>query len=356
MKSVFVKKLVQIKNSVKFATALAKSKALGKRMPIMVSLHVTNRCNLRCPHCYANYDNRFGDPPPDFTTEEIERYIDDLYRLGMRWLTLLGGEPLLRRDIGRIIRHAKRKGILVDLVTNGYLLPEKLEEILPVDFICLSIEGDEAQHDWARNTPGAYRAILRALEALKDRGPKIRLHATLLRSNIEGIRHLSELAKRYDAEFGYSQVIVHEYNDSPEVRFSEEELRSFWRRLRENRATATSCYNSGFVLDYIADWPTEYRKLIRDSEDTKKYPGFDFLKCQYGERYCYIDSEGYMYRCIVGGVKSGPNIREVGVEVAWEQLAERSCEACSYIQHIEVNSLLNMKIKSIIKGIKYIIF
>ncbi len=321
----------------------------------MVSFHVTNRCNMRCPYCYANPDNRFDNPPPDFTTEEIERAIDDLYDLGMRWLTILGGEPMLRDDIGRIIRHAKSKGMLVEIVTNGYFVPKKLDEILPVDFVCLSIEGDEEQHDRARGTPGSYRAVIRALEALEGREPKIRLHATLLHSNIDGIERLSELAKRYGAEFGYSQVIVHEYNDTPEVRFSDNELRGFWEKLCDSKAQGHPCYNSDAVLEYISNWPTEYRRIIEKPEEFDEFPQFEFLRCQYGQRYVYIDSEGYMFRCIVRGVKNGPNIKEIGVKQAWEQLAEQPCVSCSYIQHIEVNSVLNLGLKSVLKGAKYIL-
>jgi len=350
-----LRRLAQIKNAAKFATGIIKSKALGRRMPLMVSFHVTNRCNLRCPYCYSNPDNRFSKPPPDFTTEEIERAIDDLYALGMRWLTILGGEPMLRDDIGQIVHHAKRKGMLVEIVTNGFLVPDKIDEILPVDFVCLSIEGDEEQHDRARATPGSYRTVIKALEAIEGRGPRIRLHATLLRSNIDGLDHLSELARRFGAEFGYSQVIVHDYNDTPEVQFTDDELRSFWKRLRDFKAQGRPCYNSDFVLDYISNWPVDYRRIIENTEEFGDFPDFDFLRCQYGQRYVYIDSEGYMYRCIVRGIKNGPNIKEAGVKQAWEQLADQPCVSCSYIQHIEVNSVLNLGIKSVLKGVRYIL-
>lgn len=349
------RKIEQFKNAAKLGAGILQSIALDKRMPLMVSFHVTNRCNLRCPYCYANFENRFDKPPEDFSTEELERYIDDLYDLGMRWLTILGGEPLLRDDIGRIISRAKSKGMLVELVTNGYFVPKKIDEILPVDFVCLSIEGSEEQHDRARDMRGSYQAIIRALEALKGRGPKIRLHATLLRTTQDGFDHLSELAKRYDAEFGYSQVIVHDYNASSEVKFSDEELRSFWRRLRDAKASGHPCYNSEFVLDYISKWPASYRTILKDEKDFSNYPAFKFLRCQYGRRYCYIDSEGYMYPCIVRGISNGPNIRDIGVKEAWKKLGDEPCAACSYIQHIEVNSLLNLHYKSLLKGVKYIV-
>jgi len=349
------RKTAQFKNSAKLGAGILKSMALRKRMPLMVSFHVTNRCNMRCPYCYANYDERFENPPPDFTTEECLDIIDDFYRLGMRWLTILGGEPLLRNDIGVIVRHAKSKGVLVEIVTNGYFVKKRLDDILPVDFVCLSVEGDEEQHDRARNTPGSYRAIIDALETLKGRGPKLRLHATLLKSTIGGFDHIAELARKYGAEFGYSQVIAHDYNRTPDIDFSDDELRDFWRKLRRSKSRGLPCYNSDFVLDYISNWPAPYRKILKTEKEFDDYPGFRFLKCMYGNRYCYLDSEGFMYPCIVRGIKNGPNIREVGVEEAWKKLADEPCASCSYIQHVEVNSLLGLNLKSVIKGAKYIL-
>lgn len=350
------RQIAQIKNAFGLGLGIMKSKALGRRTPLMTSFHVTGRCNLRCPYCYANYDGRFENPPPDLSGEEILDAVDELHELGMRWLTVLGGEPMLRDDIGRIIRHAKAKGILVELVTNGHLVPRKLEDVIPADFVCVSIEGDRERHDRARDMAGSYDTAVRALEALRGKGPLLRIHATLLRSTLDGgMEHLARLAEKYDAQFGYSQVIVHDYNDTEEVRFEDDELRDFWKRLARFKASGAPCYNSGFVLDYISRWPVGYREIIGDERRFGKHPDFEFIPCQYGRRYCYIDSEGFMYRCIVRGIKNGPNIKEVGVKAAWEALGERPCAACSYIQHIEVNALLNMSPGSVIKGARYIL-
>jgi len=350
------RRIERIRNASGLGLGIMKSKGLDRRMPLMVSFHVTGRCNLRCPYCYANYDDRFETPPPDFSTGEILSVIDELHGLGTRWLTVLGGEPMLRDDIGRIIRHAKGRGMLVELVTNGHLVPRKLEEVVPADFVCVSIEGDPGQHDRARGRSGSYETAVRALEALKGKGPRLRIHATLLRSTLDGgMEHLAKLARKYDAQFGYSQVIVHDYNDSREVRFSDDELRDFWKSLKRFKKNGAPCYNSDFVLDYVSRWPLGYREVIRDRREFGKHPGFEFLQCLYGRRYCYIDSEGYMYRCIVGGVKNGPNIKEVGVARAWEELGAQPCVACSYIQHIEVNAVLDMNPKSVIKGARYIL-
>ena len=55
----------------RFAKQIIMSKILKKRIPIIVSFHITNKCNLRCRYCYANFDGRFDSKIPDFTTSEV---------------------------------------------------------------------------------------------------------------------------------------------------------------------------------------------------------------------------------------------------------------------------------------------
>jgi molybdenum cofactor biosynthesis enzyme MoaA len=61
--------------------------------------------------------------------DQIKALIDELHDTGMFRLNLVGGEPLLRRDIGRIIEYTREKGIDCAMTTNGSLVLEKLEEL-----------------------------------------------------------------------------------------------------------------------------------------------------------------------------------------------------------------------------------
>ena len=84
--------------------------AIKKRVPLIVNYQVTTLCNLRCIYCYA--DLHSPKEERDLSTAEIFREIDELYGLGTRWIRLMGGEPLMRDDIGAIIDYIKKKVFL----------------------------------------------------------------------------------------------------------------------------------------------------------------------------------------------------------------------------------------------------
>ena len=68
-------------------------KALGLGIPISVHLDITYRCNERCVHCYLDHDDH-----GEMTTLEIKDILNQLSEAGVFFLTLSGGEGLMRRD------------------------------------------------------------------------------------------------------------------------------------------------------------------------------------------------------------------------------------------------------------------
>lgn len=89
----------------------------SSRHPVFAHLVLTRRCNLACTYC-SEFDN-FSNPVP---TEEMIRRVDLLAALGTTAITLTGPETLLPPDLEKIIEHIRRRGLMVVMVTNGYLL------------------------------------------------------------------------------------------------------------------------------------------------------------------------------------------------------------------------------------------
>jgi len=109
---------------------------LRSNVPISVNFSVTDRCNFNCTHC--DIPKRGSK---ELTTEEIFTIVDALDKAGTMRISLYGGEPLMRQDIGQIIDYIKSKKIIVNIVTNGALLKQKIDEIKNLDFILLSYDG-----------------------------------------------------------------------------------------------------------------------------------------------------------------------------------------------------------------------
>src|SRR3981081_2528392 len=94
-------------------------KALGLGIPISVHLDITYRCNERCVHCYLDHEDH-----GEMTTAEIKDILNQLSDAGVFFLTLSGGEVLMRRDFFEIVEHARRLLFNVKLKTNGVMIRE----------------------------------------------------------------------------------------------------------------------------------------------------------------------------------------------------------------------------------------
>ena len=127
-------------------------------------LHLTDRCNLRCIHCYVGEGTERG-PDPD--ADKIHALIDELADIGGRSITLSGGEPLLHRDWPDIVGHAGER-LKVTLNTNGTLVTEpvarQLAQVRP--YVQVSLDGpDPETHDAVRGE-GTFASALRGIRAL----------------------------------------------------------------------------------------------------------------------------------------------------------------------------------------------
>src|SRR6202795_4439016 len=96
------------------------AKALKLGIPLSVQLDLTYRCNERCVHCYLDHEDH-----GEMTTSEIRDLLDQLAEAGVFFLTLSGGEILMRKDFFEILEYARSKMFCVKLKTNGVLIGEK---------------------------------------------------------------------------------------------------------------------------------------------------------------------------------------------------------------------------------------
>ena len=110
---------------------------------------ITGRCNLNC--CYCKWKDQRQTAELD--TAAVKDLIDQMRRAGVRLISFTGGEPLVRSDIGEIIRHVKRHGLVCKLNSNGMLLEQRLEDIRPLDLLQISVDGPPDVQDALRR-PG----------------------------------------------------------------------------------------------------------------------------------------------------------------------------------------------------------
>ena len=96
------------------------AKITKKRIPIRLDLNVTKYCNLRCKYCYVDFEDLKNKP--EISAQKWNQLLTDMQSQGTRTLRLMGGEPLIRQDIGKIIDHAHKLKMIIEVNTNGYFV------------------------------------------------------------------------------------------------------------------------------------------------------------------------------------------------------------------------------------------
>ena len=329
------------------ALKILKGRLTNKRIPASVVLCVTNRCNLRCAYCYAEYYDRHTE----FTTGQILSLIDELYEMGTRHISLNGGEALMRDDIEIIVDKINAKNILCQLTTNGLLVKEKINVLKKVDSLCVSLDGNKKSTDLNRGA-GAYDRIIEAIECLNDNKIKFYTNAVLTKNNKNAVDEVMELAGKYGFRAQFSLL---REEDSPDkaIGLSDEESREIYGKILKYK-------KAGLPILFLRDsyenafrWPFPYNKLMISGESAE---GYKPIKCYMKSFSCHIEANGLVYPCIVLVNKfKALNFLEVGFKKAWEHMANNDCKACYNTCCGDVNLIFGFRLNSLWEASRVII-
>ena len=183
---------MKLKNKISAVVSIIKVKFFKRKIPLAVSWSLTNRCNYRCKYC-----NVWEIKSKELTTKQIFSVIDELAKMGTQRMSLIGGEPLLRKDIGKIINYCKKYDFHVTLSSNGTLISKRIKEIKGTDLLKISFDGPEKIHDFMRQE-GSYLDVLRAIKVAKNNSIKVMLITTLTKYNLNYVDFILETAKKFD--------------------------------------------------------------------------------------------------------------------------------------------------------------
>lgn len=114
--------------------------------PSTCQFTITNVCNARCGFCNFAYDKLPREDRRTVSLEDACQAMDILHRNGIRFMVFTGGEPMVHRDHLEILRHARDKGMVAMIVTNGSgLLPERVDRLAEAGLRVAIISIDAAQ-------------------------------------------------------------------------------------------------------------------------------------------------------------------------------------------------------------------
>lgn len=141
--------------------------------PLVVGLFTTNRCNLRCSICSIWRDRKQAD----LGYERLKKLVDAVTP-GCCYFSFSGGEPLLVKEIDRMIAYAAGKVPYVHLVSNGLAVDRETVLCLRkagLSEISFSLDGERDWHNRARGSEKSYDAVIEAVRLVKKHGPEIEI-------------------------------------------------------------------------------------------------------------------------------------------------------------------------------------
>jgi 12,18-didecarboxysiroheme deacetylase len=241
------------------------------KKPVVV-WNCTQRCNLKCVHCYAQSEDR--DYAGEMSTEEAKVMIDDLAEFGAPVLLFSGGEPTIRKDLLELMHYAKSKGMRVVISTNGTLITsERAKEFADVglSYVGVSLDGGKETHDEFRGLPGSFDKALAGIRNSRDAGIKVGLRMTINKRNWQDIPEIFKVMREENIPRACFYHLVYTGRGSELMKedLDHEETRKAVRLIMDH---TKAMFDDGLepeilTVDNHADGPFVYMELLKEDPE-----------------------------------------------------------------------------------------
>jgi MoaA/NifB/PqqE/SkfB family radical SAM enzyme len=238
------------------------------QLPVLV-LHAHSSCNCRCVMCdiWKTKDSHA------FQSADLQPQLESIRQLGVRWVVLSGGEPLLNNEWPQLCSLLRREGIRLTLLTTGLLLARHAAQVAELfDDIIVSLDGPEQIHDAIRRVDKAFALLQRGVDAVRKQRSslKITARATIQKANHAHLRETLAAAKQLNlngvsflaadlTSEAFNRPLGWSTNRQSEVALTVEEVAILETEIAclitENREDLDS--------GYIAESPEKLRRIAR---------------------------------------------------------------------------------------------
>jgi radical SAM protein with 4Fe4S-binding SPASM domain len=297
-------------------------KAIALGVPLSAHLDITWRCNEHCTHCYLDHDGR-----GEMSTAEMKDVIRQLAESGTFFLSISGGEPLVRRDCFEILEYARALRFNVKLKTNAVLIrPKEAEQLrrLGIEQIQVSIYSHRPEiHDAITQLPGSLHRSLEAIRLLKAQGLKVSITNILMQRNFSDAKAVQLLAQELGATFVIDPTVTPKLNGDRSI----VSLGISGNNLKE-------VFHAEEFVGNVA----EFCAPVSAVDDSV----LDSSGCSAGTTLCYISPFGDVHPCVQFPLPCG-NLRKQNFREIWRESAAlaqlrsiqvRDLPACSQCAHV----------------------
>jgi radical SAM protein with 4Fe4S-binding SPASM domain len=298
-------------------------KMKGKRIPLGGIFELTNRCNLKCVHCYIN--ESAGDrvaQSNELTTTQVKNVIDQMADAGVLFLTLTGGDVLVRSDFAEIYSHTKQRGMLISLFTNGTLLTPKIADLLaemkPFSIEITMYGASEEIYEQVTGISGSYKRFRNGINLLLERKLPLLLKAFIVTINSHELMAMKSLAESLGLEFRFDNIIFPRLDGNTQPLNYQISLEEIIAQDNQDPERRNEWQKAGDAVT---------GQLVRAE---------NVFTCSAGVRSFHIDSQGKMSICTMVR-KPAYDLKQVSFQEAWSQLGllrtqkrklKTICETC----------------------------
>ena len=308
-----------------FYTSLSYNDKYGRaKIPFRYFFELTYRCNLQCPYCYVGNERN----KQELTTDEWRKVIDQIPFYSI--VTLVGGEPLIRKDFIEILKYTSKKvWNKVHVVSNGILINDEIIKAFikyKLLLLSVSLDGYGENHDKNRGKDGIFDKITSNLDNLKSQKPNqmVDIKTIVLENNLDDLVKLYKYCDEMGFEFlsisflrnnnwkqnsVLQESFIPEFNQNYPIKlyFDMEHFKEVYKEIDSLSKNSKVKLRFSPKFEYL-DNPLEgIEKFFQTPEDK---PVSEIYKpCTYPYNNMMINPEGYIYPCLsmkIGNVKDKP--------------------------------------------------
>jgi hopanoid biosynthesis associated radical SAM protein HpnH len=302
---------IPLRQMIRVGSYVARQHLAGRqRYPLVLMLEPLFRCNLACAGCgKIDYPNKILNQR--LSLEECLGAADEC---GAPVVSIAGGEPLLHRDMPRIVEGLIERRRFVYLCTNALLLEKKLDQYRPSPYFSWSVhlDGDRQMHDQSVCESGVYDRAVTAIRKAKDGGFRVSINCTLFdNADADRVATFFNSAK----DIGIDGITVspgYAYERAPDKEhfLNRKRTRQLFRRiLRKGRGGRKwPISQSALFLDFLAG--NQQYHCTPWGNPTRNIFGW--------QRPCYLLGEGY-----------AKTFKELMEETDWDSYGVGHYEKCA---------------------------
>lgn len=287
--------------------------------PIYAVWEITLRCDLACRHC----GSRAGrERPEELSTDEALDFVRQMAELGVKEVTLIGGEAYLREDWTDIVRAVRAHGMQCSITTGGRgLSPARAADAkrAGVQSVSVSVDGLRATHDSLRGVQGSFDAAIQAMRNLRAAGIPVAANTQINRHNLAELESIFEVlaAERIHGWQVQLTVAMGRAADEPSLLLEPYQVLELMPRLARLKPRADAARVRLFPGNNIGYFGPHESTLRRH------YPNQHTGSCGAGRVTLGVEANGDVKGCpsLPSADYVGGNIRDHSLRDIWERSA-----------------------------------